>query len=240
MQFINPALGHLKIQDIKPVHVQEFIKQLSKTPCTDRSGQKIIEKDSVVIYLSASTIKRYLTVLQSIFRQAVKLDKIQNNPADSGKLTLPKAVTPKIQIFTKQEASRILECLENETLQFQVLIQLAILSGCRREELTALKFSDFDRATSKMTVERAAVKVKGRKTIIKPPKDFEVRQITIPAYCFDLVDDLHAEKKNKASTLGTYWHDNDWLFTQDNGDIMNPQTPTKQFSDFLEHYGFDS
>ena len=29
------------------------------------------------------------------------------------------------------------------------------------------------------------------------------------------------------------WNEHDWLFTQDNGEIMNPQTPTKQFSKFL-------
>lgn len=33
---------------------------------------------------------------------------------DSEKLTLQKTVAPKVEIFTRQEASEMLECLENE------------------------------------------------------------------------------------------------------------------------------
>jgi integrase len=29
----------------------------------------------------------------------------------------------------------------------------------------------------------------------------------------------------------------EWLFTQWNGEIMNPQTPTKQFDKFLKKHG---
>ena len=45
---------------------------------------------------------------------------------------------------------------------------------------------------------------------------------------------MRAEKDKQAETFGNQWHEHDWLFTQDNGEIMNPQTPTKQFSKFLE------
>ncbi|MCL2053774.1 MAG: hypothetical protein FWG90_04945 [Oscillospiraceae bacterium] len=54
----------------------------------------------------------------------------------------------------------MLACLENEDLQFQVLIQLAIMMGARRGELTVLKFNDFDFNTNRVTIERAAVKGK--------------------------------------------------------------------------------
>lgn len=48
---------------------------------------------------------------------------------------------------------------------------------------------------------------------------------------------LKAEKEKQAAELGTAWLNNDWLFTQWNGEIMNPQTPTKQFSKFLAKNG---
>lgn len=43
----------------------------------------------------------------------------------------------------------MLSYLESEPLQFQVLVQLAIMTGCRLGELIGLKFSDIDYQTNK-------------------------------------------------------------------------------------------
>lgn len=229
---IVPALGHFKLKDITAAHVQQYIQQLSEMPKSTRAGEK--ESGETI---SPSTIRRYLTVLQSIFKQAVKLGLIPETPAKTEKLTIPKVKQPKIEIFSKQEAAQMLACLETEDIQFQTLIQLAIFMGARRGELVALKFSDVDFEQSKITIERAAVKLKGQKTIIKPPKDYEVRTVTVNQSCLELIKLLRAEKAREAARLGTQWINGGWLFTTWNGEIMNPQTPTKQFSKFLERHG---
>lgn len=187
--------------------------------------------------LSESSIKRKLAVLQLVLSQAVKLEIISFSPADSKKLTLPKTVTPKVEIFTKQEAVEMLSCLEKEDLQFQVLIQLATITGCRCEELIGLKFSDIDFDKCKVTVERSAYKISGEPTGIKPLKDYQVRVIAVSRYCIELIKLLQSEKKAEQVRIGTAWQDNDWLFTQWNCKIMNPQTPSKQFSKFLAKNG---
>ena len=225
---ILPALGFHKVNQIKPAHIQAFINQLSGLSKQKRDGSQDSET------LKAASIRRYLTVVQSIFKFAVKQNIIDSSPAKAELLEVPRVVTPKIEIFTKQEAAEMLKYLELEDLQFQVFIQLAIMTGARRGELTALKFSDFDYVNNKVTIERAAVKLKGTPTQIKAPKDYEVRTVAVNPYCIDLVKLLRAEKDKQANTLGNQWHEHYWLFTQDNGEIMNPQTPTKQFSKFLE------
>ena len=187
--------------------------------------------------LSATTIRRYLCVLQSIFRLAVKLDIIAVNPTSGAKLTLPKKVTPKIEIFTKAEAGEMLECLQTEPLQFQTFIQLAIITGARRGELVALKFSDFDYERCEVTISRAVIKVDGSGYQIKPPKDYEVRTVTVNEHCIELVKQLQAEQERERERLGSKWAGDEWLFTKWNGEIMNVQTPTRQFSKFLERHG---
>ena len=137
---ILPNLGGKKLTDIKPIHIQQFIKYLSDLEAKHKSPTNDSGK------LSATTVRRYLCVLQSIFRLAVKLDILTVNPAKAEKLTLPKKVAPKIEIFTKAEAAEMLKCLQTEPLAFQTFIQLAIITGARRGELVALKFSDFDYA----------------------------------------------------------------------------------------------
>lgn len=230
---IIPALGHLKLKEISSSHIQKYVQQLSALPKTDRNGNVTDTGENI----SPSTVRRYLTILQSIFKQAVKLGLIPDNPAKAEKLSLPKAKKPKVDIFSKQEAAQMLACLEQEDIQFQTLIQLAIFTGARRGELVALKFSDVDFEQSKITIERAAVKLKEQKTVIKPPKDYEVRTVTINQSCLELIKLLRAEKLRQAANLGTQWREEGWLFTTWNGEIMNPQTPTKQFSKFLERNG---
>lgn len=228
-RFILPMLGHHKISEIKPVHVQAFISQLNNVESAAPNAQKPI---------SANTVKRYLCVLQSIFRLAIKLGMIVENPASAQKLTMKKPVKPEIDIFTKQEAAEMLAALETEPLQFQVLIQLAIMTGARRGELVALKFSDFDKASNQVTIQRAAIKLSGEQAQIKPPKDYEIRTVSITPEMIQLVQQLQQEKQRERRMLGSQWQGDEWLFTQWNGEMMNPQTPTKQFSKFLARHGF--
>lgn len=234
-RIINPQIGHLKLSAIRPVHIQNFVKYLSETPSTKtyRNGKTV----SLNKYRSPATIKRILAVVQSVLTQAVKLELIPSNPADSKKLTLPKAAAPKIEIFSKQEAAEMLACLEDEPLQLRAIIQLAVITGARRGELVALKFSDVDRIMKKITIERAAYKVKDQPISTKPPKDFETRSISIPAECIELLDELKAEKEREASAIGDQWIDENWIFTQWNGSILHPDTPSQWFSDFLKRHG---
>lgn len=232
-KLIIPLLGHIKLSELKPAHVQQFIQYLQGDVRQKKDGT--IDENNPK--LSQATIRRKLTVLQSILKQAVKLDIILTNPANAEKLTLQKVVAPKIEIFSKQEAAEMLECLEKEDLQFQALVQLAIMTGCRCGELVGLKFSDFDYTKNKVTIERSAYKLPGEPIKTKAPKDYEIRTITINYHCIELIQLLKVEKTKQAMELGTAWSDGDWLFTQWNGEIMNPQTPTKQFSKFLAKNG---
>ncbi len=231
---IIPLLGHIKLKDIKPGHVQQFVQYLSGD--VKRKRDKALDTENSK--LSQSSIRRRLAVLQSILKQAVKLGYIPTNPANAEKLTLQKVVPPKVEIFSRQEAAVMLEALEQEELQFQVLVQLAIISGCRAGELCALKFSDFDYTMNKVTIERSAYKLPNEPISLKPPKDYELRTVTLSPHCIELVNLLKAEKEKEALRLGSAWKDGEWLFTQWDGDIMNPQTPTKQFTKFLKRHNF--
>lgn len=231
-KYIIPSLGHLKLSAIKPIHIQNFINELTEKPV--EYGFKNGKSKNAARKLSPSSIQRYLNVVKSVFNIAVKLQLIPQSPAQASKLIIPKATKPQIEIFSKQEAAKMLECLDNEPLQYRVLIQIAIMTGARRGELVALKFSDIDYDNNRIKIERSAVKLKGQPVKTKPPKDYEVRSVTVSPYCIELIKELEAEKAKERAELSEAWIGDDWLFTQYNGAIMNPQTPTKWFSDFLE------
>lgn len=229
-KLIIPLLGHIKLSELRPAHVQQFVQYLQGDIRKKNEEQNNTK-------LSPSTIKRKVAILQSILKQAVKLGLIQSNPANADRLTMPKTVTPKVEIFTKQEAAEMLSCLESEPLQYQTIVQLAIMSGARLGELVGLKFSDVDFINHKITIERSAYKLKGQPVMTKAPKDNDVRTVTVNESCIELIRLLKAEKEREALRLGTAWKGDEWLFTQWDGSIMYPQTPSQWFNKFLDRNG---
>ena len=219
---IIPLLGHVKLVELRPAHIQQFIK------CIQENNEKEV---------SPSTVKRKLAVLQSILHQAVKLGLIQTNPANAERLTVPKIITPKVEIFSRNEAVEMLSCLEEEPLQYKVIVYLAIMSGAREGELTSLKFSDVDFINNRINIKRAAYKLKGEPIRTKAPKDNDERTVKIDEYTIDLIRQLKAEKERERIKLGTAWKGDEWLFTTWDGSIMHPATPSHWFRKFLKRHG---
>ena len=126
---IIPALGHLKLRDIRPVHIQRFIDDLSKrdTHLDGKPGK-----------LSPSTVRRYYTMICSLMKSAYNLGLIGINPAERERITLPKLEEEQTEIFTEQELGDLLQALEDEPLMFRLLIHMALNTGCRRGELMGL------------------------------------------------------------------------------------------------------
>ena len=223
---ITPSLGHMKLKDIKPIHVQRFIQMLGGEGVrVDKKGDK----------LSPATVKRYLTVLKSIMAQAYKLELISQNPTNTAKLTIPEVIEPDIEIFTKEETAQMLSCLDNEPLMFQIFIHLAIVTGCRRGELTALKWNNINLDDGFILIKHSNYKLTGKVTQSKSPKTKKsIREIVIPAYLVDLLKQYKIEQSEYKINFGDKWVNGDWLFTQVDGSVMNPHTPTRQFTKFLK------
>lgn len=226
---INPMLGHMKLKDIKPIHIQRFVNALQErdTHLDGKAGK-----------LSAATVRRYYTVIQSIMHSAYKLGLIGVNPADSDRITLPKPEEEKTEIFTDEELTKVLEALESEPLMYQVLIQLALNTSCRRGELVGLKWSDIDFKTGVITVSRSNYKLTGDPEIrSKTTKTGKSRRVMIPPYCIALLKKYRAEQISNRFMLGDFWKGDNWVFVQADGKAMYPSTPTLWFSRFLKRHG---
>jgi integrase len=63
--YIIPMLGHLKLRDIRPIHIQKFVN----TMCKDG-----IRRDKKEGKLAPSTVHRYYVILQSIMHNAYSLE----------------------------------------------------------------------------------------------------------------------------------------------------------------------
>ncbi len=233
---IIPALGHMKLSSIKPLHVQRFVQMLQEPIKQDRQGRYIAGKgDNESSYLSASTVRRSFAVLQSVLGRACKLGLIPTNPAMSDKVDLPSAHTPDVEIFTPEEAEQLLECLQTEPLKYQLLIHLAIVTGCRRGELMALKWDDIDTEKQCIHIRHSNYKMKGEQVETKAPKSrTSNRVVAIPQYIVDMLKDYRSEQRKAQFEIGDKWVGQGWIFTKWDGSAMNPDTPSTWFPKFLK------
>lgn len=228
---IIPMLGHMKLKDIKPIHIQKFVNALEEREThIDGTGGK----------LSSSTVRRYYTMVQSVLHSAYKLGLIGVNPADSDRITLPKIEEQTTEIFTDDELAKLLNCLEGEPLQYKLLIHLALNTGCRRGELVGLKWGDIDYNTGILTVSRSNYKLTGDTEIkSKTTKTGKSRAIMLPPYCTTMLRRFRAEQAQTQLSLGDRWQGDNWIFTQADGKPMYPTTPTQWFSKFLKRNGLE-
>ena len=226
---ILPLFASLKLKDLKTYHIQQFIQYLA----TEKK-----RSDGKEGSIAASTVKRYTTVLRSIISLAYKLEYIDDDIGHSRRLEFPKEETKEVEAFTLGEVKDILKALEEEPLNIRAIIEVALFTGCRRGEIVGLKWSDIDFENQRISVRRSIYKLTDGKAREKEPKSkSSIRTISIPERLCKTLTEYRKQQGRHIAYLGNQWKNLDYVFTEEDGHVMNPQTPTKQFSKFLKRHG---
>lgn len=164
-QHFIPYFGSMQLGRIGPSTVQDWVAH------EVRSG------------LSPSSIRKYHTMLHSVFARATRDRLIAHNPcADT---ELPKVVAKRGRTLTPAEFEAILTEIPD---RFRVLVLTGIESGMRWGELAALRPRHIDFLRRTIHVEETIVEVSkkdspnGERMLVKAyPKDNEARTITVSA-----------------------------------------------------------
>ena len=221
---ILPMFGRMRLRDIKTYHVQDFIMKLNYMPRNDgKTG-----------HIAPQTVKRYTTVLRSMLTMAYKMYYMDDDVGLSRRLTFPKERYQEVDVFTIEETKAILAAAKTEPINIRLLIELALFTGMRRGEIVGLKWSDINFDKQCLSVKRSIYKPKGEKSIEKEPKSHSsIRTIAIPNCLCITLQEYKEYQNSYALSHGVAWQNLDYIFTDEFGNVMNPQTPTKQFSHFL-------
>lgn len=119
-----------------------------------------------------------------------------------------------------------------------MLVQLALVTGCRRGELVALQWSDIDFVHRTVHIMKSNYKLKKQPIFTKTPKTREsIRSITIPNFCISLLKKWRCEQTLQIPAVINTNNIGNWVFTQKNGNPMHPCTPTYWFNKFLKRSG---
>ena len=226
---LMPMFARLKMKDLRTYHIQQFVQYLAteKKRLDGREGG-----------IAASTVKRYTTVLRSIVTMAYKLEYIEDDIGRSRRIEFPKEETKEVEAFTLEEVGEILKALESEPWHIRAVIEVALFTGCRRGEIVGLKWADIDFENQRLSVKRSIYKLSDGKAREKEPKSkCSIRTISIPERLCKTLTEYRLQQNRHIAYLGDGWRNLDYVFTEEDGYVMNPHTPTKQFDHFLKRHG---
>jgi integrase len=128
-----PRFGDLAICDVTRQEIQAFVAHLHRAGYAPKSIDHIHD------------------VLSAILRTAMKWGHLRENPSRGVDLPTLKCVRPKFALTTTQ-ATQLLDAMP---LLPRTMVGLAILTGLRRGELFALRWTDIDEQARLLTVREA-------------------------------------------------------------------------------------
>lgn len=120
----------------------------------------------------------------------------------------------------------------------RLLLLCALMLGMRRGEIVALQWSDINYAEMYISITKSAYKVKGQPQRVKAPKSqCGTRTVYFTASFVQVLDEWRTEQSQIKSQAGDKWNEQDFIFTNAVGGMMNLYSPTSICSDFEARNG---
>ena len=139
---ILPALGHIRLSDLRPLHLNAFYKNLSE-PGMNRQGKR--NKDKKLLEqrpLAPKTILDHHRLISKILNTAIRWELLEKNVAE--RADPPKVPYQERKYLDEHQIKEMLLALEKEPMQYRVMITLLLFTGMRRGELCGLEWKDIN------------------------------------------------------------------------------------------------
>lgn len=172
-------------------------------------------------------------MLNAMFNKAIKWGYISHNPCD--RIDTPRYHAPEKQPLSNKQLRSVMQNLTDEELKYQAIFYFAVLCGLRRQEILGLTWADINFEQDCFHVRRAATEKKGAGTVTKGTKTKRSeRELFLPLPLKEVLLKYQAEQEKQRQIMGDKWHNENWVFTQYDGKLMNLQTPSHWWKDFSE------
>jgi len=221
-KYLIPELGAIKLQDLRPAHVQGLYSALlTRSTITGNA-------------LSPQTVTLIGAVLKKAIKYAVEVDGlIAVNPAS--RIPLPKGKGTIPTPWSIQELNSFLDIARSHRLFF--FFRLSAFTGARRGELLALKWSDFDGSAitiskNRITAGKSVIEQNSTKGGTNGQRRVPLDRETIELFNVHRVNQI-----KERMALGEFWQETGYVFVQENGLPLYPHTPSDLFKKLLDKAG---
>ena len=289
---IYPALGHMKLKDIRPDHLNSLYSQLAQPGAESAhaiakvdlaallkekrltrlelsnvtglslkavyaavKGERVKKEvagaistalggnledffslDTKERTLSGKTIREYHRLIHTVLDQALKEGLVAVNVAD--RATPPKVSQRDVSYFEPKQVTAIREALELEPIKWRTLVHLLLITGARRGEILGLKWDKVDFSSNQVYICNNVLYSADVGIYEDTPKtERSKRYVSLPAETMQLLKQYRAWQNGERLRLGEYYQDQGFVFAQDTGGPMHPDSVTTWLSRFSKRHG---
>ena len=216
--YLKPGLGSIKLQELRPSHVQALYGQLLERP------------------LAPSTVHYAGSVLKLALNYAVDVEGLlATNPAN--KVSTPKGQSVTPDLWNKDELNTFLKASSDHRLGFY--FRLSAFTGARRGEVCALRWSDFD--GSLLTISKSRTKAGNDVVELSSTKGGTNgrRTIKVDTDTMELLKNHRKRQIQERMALGECWTDTGYVFVREDGLPIDVHTPTHLFRKLSKTAGLE-
>jgi integrase len=210
---INPILGQIKINELKPADVQALYNKKVETGTGVR------------------TVRLIHNVLHCALNHALRLGIIYRNPSDA--VYKPKAKKKEMQVLDENQVRSFLIAARGN--RFESLFKLAITTGLRQGEILGLKWSDLDWSTYQLNIQRQVQRVPERGLVFSDPKTSAGRRMILLGSDTILYLKEHFKRQLiEREFQGEKWQDNDLIFPSSTGTPLDQSNLNRYYKQLLQ------
>lgn len=213
---VLPILGYMRLNSIQPRH----LNQLYLAKRAEGRG--------------ARTVQIIHAVLHSLFRQAVKQGLMNRNPADL--IERPRIEQTEFTILTEAQARRFLAASEDS--HYGTLFYLALITGMREGELLGLRWTDLDRDSGLIYIQRQLQRIPGKGLTFLPPKTKAGRrEVKLGQRTLDRLAEHKRQQELQKAAIGERWQEHGLIFPNSLGKPMSCENMCTEFKRILKANG---
>ena len=217
-KYLIPALGGIKLWNLKPQHLQRLYADKMQQGLSPRSVQLM-----------------HIT-LHKALKNAIKTGLISRNPIDL--VDPPQVERHEMKTMTEEDIGRFLD--EARKGDYYTLFYIYLFTGIRRSEALALRWSDVDLLGCQLSINKT-MQFLNKKVTFKSPKTANSRRLVALSPSTSVVLRLHREAQNKIRKYKeeSPVSDDDLVFCQSDGSPYLPNTISHAWIKLVKKCGLD-
>lgn len=159
-----------------------------------------------------------------------KIAKLMYNPAAKASPPRPKAGRP--DYYQPDEIEEILTALEGAPLKWKTITYLMMDTGARRGEILGLRPENVNYDEGIIVIDHALLYTKSKGVYEGETKNGKARAVMLAPQSLQLLRQWKIEQQKMKLAQGDRWNDSGYIFTQDDGERLHPDSITDWLANF--------
>jgi integrase len=201
------------------------------------AAEQIHETDCVRgLPLAGSTVRQIHFILRAAFGLVVRWGWLPSNPAAVARP--PRLVQQDVEPPTPEQVANLINGVWSTDPDFGTLIWLGMMTGARRGELCALRWTHFDPQRRELRIARNYVQ-RGKQRKEKDTKTHQSRYIALDEVTVSLLEEHRLRCRERALICGSTLRPGSFLFSLqlDGSAPLLPDSVTQRFRRLANRYG---